>query len=465
MKYTNALCIGGSAVITLAVLLPSPTSAAARQRGGLTFANPSGISKTVSIDGFVDQTGPFFQALGTNGRKCVTCHQPSEGWTVTPRGIQERFDRTDGRDPIFRTVDGSNSPNARVGTLAERRRAYSMLLSKGVIRVERPIPDNAEFELIAVDDPYHYASATGLSLFRRPLPSTNLGFISTVMWDGREVDPANPMKISNDAATNRAILISSLEHQALDATAGHAQGNVQLTQEQQEQIVNFELGLATAQVKDNEAGSLLAQGALGGPETILGLPFYIGINDNVGDPQGPFDQVAMTIYDAWRTSHDDDKRAIARGQAIFNNKPIVITGVKGLNDNAYFGSPTSLTGTCTTCHNTPNVGDHSLAIALDIGIADGSRRTPDMPLYTLRNRTTGETVTTTDPGLALSTGKWRDIGRLKGPVLRGLAARAPYFHNGMAKDLGQVIEFYKQRFNLVFTPREKADLIAFLRSL
>ena len=44
----------------------------------------------------------------------------------------------------------------------------------------------AEFELTSVDDPYGYASAAELSLFRRPLPTTNLKFLSAVMWDGRE---------------------------------------------------------------------------------------------------------------------------------------------------------------------------------------------------------------------------------------------------------------------------------------
>lgn len=51
----------------------------------------------------------------------------------------------------------------------------------------------------------------------------------------------------------------------------------------------------------------------------------------------------------------------------------------------------------------------------------------DMPVYTLRHTRTGETRAVTDPGRALITGKWQDIGRFKGPILRGLAGRAPYF--------------------------------------
>ena len=106
-----------------------------------------------------------------------------------------------------------------------------------------------------------------------------------------------------------------------------------------------------------------------------------------------------------------------------------------------------------------------MPLPLDIGLADASRRTPDMPLYTLRNKTTGETVQTTDPGRALITGRWVDIGRFKGPMLRALAARAPYFHNGFAKDLNEVVKFYNDRFGIGFTDQEKEDLVAFLKAL
>jgi len=44
-------------------------------------------------------------------------------------------------------------------------------------------------------------------------------------------------------------------------------------------------------------------------------------------------------------------------------------------------------------------------------------------------------------------------------------ARAPYFHNGSAATLEEVVGFYEKRFNIGLTPREKADLVAFLRAL
>jgi cytochrome c peroxidase len=74
-------------------------------------------------------------------------------------------------------------------------------------------------------------------------------------------------------------------------------------------------------------------------------------------------------------------------------------------------------------------------------------------------------IQTTDPGRALITGKWSDIGKVKGPILRGLAARAPYFHNGSAATLLDAVEFYNRRFGIGFTTQDKADLVAFLNAL
>lgn len=54
---------------------------------------------------------------------------------------------------------------------------------------------------------------------------------------------------------------------------------------------------------------------------------------------------------------------------------------------------------------------------------------------------------------------------LKGPILRGLARRAPYFHNGAAAGLADVVNLYDLRFGLGLSDRQKADLVAFLRTL
>ncbi len=68
---------------------------------GVLFPNPAGASQTHSTTGGgIDQTGPFFQSLGTNGRSCATCHQPSDGMSVSAAGVELRFLLTQGQDPI-----------------------------------------------------------------------------------------------------------------------------------------------------------------------------------------------------------------------------------------------------------------------------------------------------------------------------------------------------------------------------
>jgi hypothetical protein len=222
---------------------------------------------------------------------------------------------------------------------------------------------------------------------------------------------------------------------------------------------------------DNSAHSLIADGGNGGPKNLSLQEFYIGINDVFGDTMTHelFNPFVFNIYDRWKGLRggriNAARAAVARGQELFNSKSIRISNVSGINDESAFGTPPIVHGTCTTCHNSPNAGDHSVAAPLNIGIADASRRTRDMPLYTLRNKATGATVQTMDPGRALITGKWNDIGRFKGPILRGLAARGPYFHDGSAKDVEAIIDFYDQRFGIGFTKQERNDLIAFLRTL
>jgi len=447
--------------VPLALVTPSRADEAA---GLLISTNDAGQLHTLDVNGALDLTNPFFQDLGTHGRRCVTCHQPDAAWSLTPAHVQERLARTRGADPLFHSNDGSDCEGVdAVG--GSRRAAYSMLLSKGVIRVGMTVPSNAEFDIVAVDDPHRCgASLQNVSMFRRPLPATNLRFISAVMWDGRE-------------STASTTIRQDLAHQANDATLGHAQAALDLTPAQQEAIVAFETSLYTAQARDDRAGRLSADGGTGGPGALTTQPFFLGTNDPVGlNPSGAtFDPRLFTLFGAWasiqgerRDPQANARRAIARGEEIFNTRPIVIAGVGGLNGVTFPSGvhvPDSFQGSCTICHDTPNSGNHSVKAPLDIGLTEASRRTPDMPLYTMMNRATGDTRQTTDPGRAMITGRWDDIGKFKGPVLRGLAGRAPYFHNGSAATLADVVDFYNRRFDMHLTPQERSDLVAFLRAL
>lgn len=413
----------------------------------------------------------FFQDLGTNGRTCFTCHQPQEGWTVSAAGVSARFAASGGNDPIFRLVDGATCPTDNVSTLSARRSAYKLVIERGLIRIGLPLPaaPALEFQVNSVNDPYSCNTnpVTGLtspttgivSVYRRPLPSTNLGFLSAIMWDGREPDLAS---------------------QAFDATLGHAQAAVAPTAAQQAQIVAFETGVFTAQASDNKAGFLRDHNATGGPVALsLQLSkFFIGVNDPLGqNPTGlPFTSNIFDLFKPWLGLRGNDtqtrqRKSVARGEELFNTTPINITGVAGLNDAL---NVASISGFCGTCHDTPNVGDHSVKAPLNIGVADAGAKSPPalditgLPVFTLQctqGPLAGQTFTVTDPGRALISGKCADIGKLKGPILRGLAARAPFFHNGSAETLLDVVNFYDQRFSIGFTDRDKQDLVNFLNTL
>ena len=158
------------AAILGAVFVTTLVSADSHLNNLRPFDDPTGKVRTASTSGEAEVNNAFFQSLGTNGRSCVTCHQASDAWSVTPEHIRSRFDASDGTDPIFRTVDGANCPSADVTTLSARRKSYSMLLNKGLIRVSIGVPGSAEFAVTGIDDPHNCAETTpaGLALFRRP---------------------------------------------------------------------------------------------------------------------------------------------------------------------------------------------------------------------------------------------------------------------------------------------------------
>ncbi len=448
------------------------------------YNDPSGRIASYRPKGATVTAGnAFFTPLGTNGRTCFSCHQPQSAWSLDPVSARAIFNATEGKDPLFAPVDGANCPDsgAAAQSLTEKAAAYSQLLQKGNIRVFLPIPTTAEFKVRILKDPYgcelspNYGLPAGmLSMYRRIIGATNLTRNAevdantvaikpqgTIMWDGRE---------------------PSLDSQFIDATLGHAQATAPPTNDQVRQGVGFETGLFTAQSFSNAAGSLSAGLALGGPVnlSILGKDF-------VPTPVIP---LAFHTFDAWVLPTSSPAQAsINRGQTIFNTRTFNIAGVAGFSDA---GGPGI--ATCSTCHNTLNVGSDVIPGGRHLGIGDNSSAdksgnqqtatvlppTPDQPLFSflcpqgsikffrnpvIVNGVTYDEFQTTDPGLGLITGKCNDLGKFKVPRLNGLAARAPYFHNGNAATLADVVDFYNARFSIGLSSQDKKDLINFLNLL
>jgi cytochrome c peroxidase len=378
--------------------------------------NPGGEAATFSTQGSVNLTGEYFQAQGTNGQSCASCHIPEDAWSINPGTLQRLFDETDGTHPVFNPLD-ANNPDMDVSTVESRRAAYSMILSRGVFRRGgAPRPDS-EWELIAVEDPHGFANLDQLVHWRRAMPTINFPVGSaTVNWDG-----------GNSAGTDQHAGLVNLTSRLI---TGSMQGPP-APPEVITDIVDFESSLFTAQLSVDGVGRLDADGARGGPEALSTMSKVAG---------------RFNLFTAWANDANPKRAQIARGEAVFN-------------------STNRSHRSCRVCHNSTNNGTNFNNALFDIRTASAEARTPDLPLYTFRNKTTGELLRLTDAGQGNITGRWDDLGLFKTPTLRGLAARAPYFHNGIAATLEDAVRHYEKHFGFIFTDDERADLVAFLNAL
>lgn len=601
---------------------------------------------TTSGQSFFDTT------LTSNGRSCFTCHQPQADWSFTPAGAQARFKSSNGTDPLFQAVDGANCPNTPS--------LHGLLLNQGLNRIFIALNPELtyEFSISVASDPtncetgpYGLGATTGntptpgLSVYRRPLPASNLIFMNLVnsagalkcnpaavpntgtpagaysqnlgstgytgtiaqgstalhltvaperqLFVGQPVivagagdsNPPNgstPLNLlvttvaavvdaqdytlSNAAthavtgatvngpkATNGEVGISEscenimwdgrepdLRSQFIDATQFHGQTTATPSEAQQDQGVLFQQGIFTAQTYDHIAQDLDSHGGNGGPVLMPGL--YPDGQDSL--PPGTTN-TTFDLFDGWTNPTGPanktnlQRQSIARGQFIFNNVNIALSGVAGFNNAVGPGegrgaaggnnpADTGFIASCNTCHNIKNVGGEVLLHLVNTGVGYGAatgkfglKKQTGLPVFEMictagvacqptgpgqtcyndteqgvrppfppaQNGTNlGQvctpqapcTVLTDDPGAALISGRCDDIGAFKTPALRGIVARAPYFHDGSAATLTAAVNFYNSRFYMCLpttqggsctpgtghlTPSQVQDLVNFLSAL
>ena len=363
------------------------------------------------------------------------------------------------------------------------------------------------------NDPTYGLPAGLASVYRRTMPSANVAFLNpgarnaalgrdlfNIMWDARE---------------------PSLESQFIDATEYHGQASNPsiLHPLDPEEGAEFQQGIFAEQTLDFVAGDLTGadgSGALGGPvdlfesrenvpttgspscytpESLDGVDFCPGVKGN------PVYDTFAAFADATGSAPQIAQReSIARGEAIFNTRSFTIDNVPGLDDvkGPADGSNPLQTGTCSTCHNNDGVGNDNFLDPKRTDVMDNGSTalppSPDFPLFAFYcpiapfgspghmnffsnpvqspycqelpgSPTTCNEFDTTDPGEGLADGLCNDLGKFKVPVLRGLAARAPYFHGGNAATLADVVNFYNTRFNIGLSAQDKTDLVNFLNTL
>jgi hypothetical protein len=154
------------------------------------YDNPAGELSVLNTQGMLRPAGhPFFEALGSNGRACITCHQPAGAMSVSADRIRQRWTDTAGSDPIFAAIDGSNCPDLPQAD----PQSHSLLLHRGVFRMVLPWPPKSgdgleihpDFHIEVVRDPtgcnissrYGMKSARpSISVFRRPRVTANFKY-------------------------------------------------------------------------------------------------------------------------------------------------------------------------------------------------------------------------------------------------------------------------------------------------
>jgi hypothetical protein len=409
------------------------------------WQDTTGLLRILNFTGdFQTQGHPFFTPLGTNGRACVTCHQPNASMSISTLMLQQRWDQTQGQDPVFAATDGSNCPILDQTQMS----SHSLLLNRGLFRIALPWPPKAadgistitpEFQIAVVNDPTgcNTGSQFGLnsqqptvSVYRRPRVVANVAYLSG----------AGGMYLLADGRA------TTLQAQAIEAVVIHEQAVSPLTSDQLQQIQNFETQVFAAQNLDIQGGLLDQPGA---PPSLGVDQLAAGTADFVPVTVGTFNAWSNAAGLSWR--QQDFWQSVARGNDIFLTRQFQL-------------SP-GVTGTCSTCHQpgTPkwtDVGTTNLPTA---------KNSPELPLFLITcnpnappHPLLGSAIYTQDPGRALISGKCADVGSIVVQQFRGLIARPPYFSNGSAASLDELVNFYDQRFGIGFSDQDKADLVNLL---
>jgi hypothetical protein len=311
-----------------------------------------------------------------------------------------------------------------------------------------------------------------ISVFRRPRPAANLkyvlapdnGLFNVKLGVLLDKDPAtgNPVSM-NLMADARA---ATLAIQAQSAFEDHLEGLGQLSKERVDEIIQFETQVYTAQVFDHGAKALTEPGGPGGLGPLNLFRETAGILNSPNKP-------VFLSFDQWKTS-TAFRQSVARGNDIFLNRTFWVKDVAHINSIG-LGNPAKRS--CALCHNAVMSGMDRAPGWVDLGTTNYPTWTEpktwnepgELPVFKLTCRSDakphpylGRVIYSSDPGRALITGKCADIGSITMGQFRGLAARAPYFSNGSAKNLKELVDYYDRRFDMRFTTQEKEDLVNFL---
>ena len=174
-----------------------------------------GVDKKKALKGAINFFRPF---PGGNGRSCATCHNPRDGFSLSPATVEARWQmlqrarqiNPNADDPLFRSIDADDGDQD-----------FTLLRARALIKVRVPLPDRVRL----TDDP----AATEVTL-------------------SRAVPPLNMLKHTAPYQQDRTA--KTLEEQALKAVNAHMEPTVQPTEEFLETVAEFQRHIfSSAKVK------------------------------------------------------------------------------------------------------------------------------------------------------------------------------------------------------------------------
>jgi cytochrome c peroxidase len=389
-----------------------PAAFAERELLALPPVKPNPVAGQLAFD---QPLSSLFPNVTTNGRSCASCHVPGAGLTLSPASVRG----LPPTDPLLTAAMADAGPDV---TQAE---ILAKLKDDALVRVnlKNPwydpklgnAPDNPGDLRFwrAVPTAINSGRAMSLSYTK---PGTKTTVKGTIMWDLRE---------------------PTLEQQAVDASRGHAQATSYFSR-------NLAVDIAEHERKDFAI-----------PPTLYAkAPVPPRRDPRRTNPADPF--FGAPVFDL----------ATANKQFL-PSVPLTPGTPAWRGFQLFLGTPGK--PACITCHNMPDTLAGGTIANRSAGVSELNE--PGFPLVKLRLKDAKgawHTVTTADPGVAVTTGRYEDLNTFKVAQLRGLSKFGRFFHDNHARDLKQAVRHYKDALPAMFGDlkgHEINDLAAFLAIL
>jgi cytochrome c peroxidase len=401
-----------------AVLFDAPDPAAEAERQLLAVLPPVVPNATTGTMAFNNPLSSLYPNIKTNGRSCASCHVATGGFTLSPSITQALF-ASNPNDPLITAAMADAGPDVTQAEILQRLR------DQALIRVNLKNPWYDPKLGAAPDNPsdlrFWRAVPTALNSGRaKPLfylkPGTNTQVKGSIMWDLRE---------------------PTLEQQAVDASRGHAQAVSYFPR-------NLAVDIAEHERKNLAIPPYLYNKAPVPPKLLPG-------HTNPADPM--FGAPVFTMATA--------------NQQFLPSTPLIPGSPAWRGFQLFLGSPQK--PACITCHNMPDTLAGGTVVNRSARVSEENDH--GFPLVTFRLKDAKgvfHTVTTADPGVAVTTGRYEDLNTFKVAQLRGLGKFNRFFHDNSATSIKDAVKHYKDAMPELFGDlkgREINDIAEFLATL